>query len=140
MSDINKPDLNKRKIRTESGCPFCRPAPGRIAAEEGTVIAIQDTSPVSTGHLLIVPRRHCRDYFEMTGAERRDTHRLLSALREKIMAEDATVTGFNIGINCGMSAGQTIFHAHIHLIPRRNDDTPYPRGGVRGVIPDKMDY
>jgi diadenosine tetraphosphate (Ap4A) HIT family hydrolase len=65
---------------------------------------------------------------------------LIMKLKERITEKDHSVTGFNIGTNIGESAGQTIFHAHIHLIPRRNDDTPYPRDGVRGVIPEKMSY
>jgi diadenosine tetraphosphate (Ap4A) HIT family hydrolase len=76
----------------------------------------------------------------MTEKERRDAEALLLILKSRISAADRTVTGFNIGINCGESAGQTVFHAHIHLIPRRDGDTPHPRGGVRGVIPDKMSY
>jgi diadenosine tetraphosphate (Ap4A) HIT family hydrolase len=76
----------------------------------------------------------------MTDWERRDTEKLLIKLRNRIASEDKSVTGFNVGVNCGESAGQTIWHAHIHLIPRRDGDTPNPRGGVRGVIPDKMDY
>jgi diadenosine tetraphosphate (Ap4A) HIT family hydrolase len=75
----------------------------------------------------------------MTERERRDAEALLLILKSRISA-DRTVTGFNIGMNCGESAGQTVFHAHIHLIPRRDGDTLHPLGGVRGVIPDKMSY
>jgi ATP adenylyltransferase len=76
----------------------------------------------------------------MTEKERRDADALILILKSRIMAADPAVRGFNIGVNCGECAGQTVFHAHIHLIPRREGDTPAPRGGVRGVIPDKMDY
>ena len=76
----------------------------------------------------------------MTDQERRDALKLAAKLRLKIADQDATVTGFNVGVNCGLSAGQTIFHAHIHLIPRRDGDVADPRGGVRGVIPGKMAY
>ena len=76
----------------------------------------------------------------MTNAEKFDSDNLLRILKKRISNSDSTVTGFNVGTNCDESAGQTIFHAHIHLIPRRDGDTPKPRGGVRGVIPDKMDY
>jgi diadenosine tetraphosphate (Ap4A) HIT family hydrolase len=76
----------------------------------------------------------------MSRKERKDTEDLIMELKNKIMGGDSSVTGFNIGINIGESAGQTIFHAHIHLIPRRNGDTPEPRGGVRWVIPGKMSY
>ena len=76
----------------------------------------------------------------MTEQERNDADNLLRILQKKISANDPTVTGFNVGVNCGVSAGQSVMHAHIHLIPRRDGDTPRPRGGVRGVIPRKMDY
>ena len=99
-----------------------------------------DRFPVSEGHHLIIPKRHTADWFSMTEAECRDAEQLLRRLKKKLHASDPTITGFNIGMNCGTSAGQTIFHAHIHLIPRRDGDTPNPTGGVRGVIPDKMCY
>ena len=89
------------------------------------------------GIILIIPKRHTADWFSMTEAECRDAEQLLRRLKKKLHASDPTITGFNIGMNCGTSAGQTIFHAHIHLIPRRDGDTPNPTGGVRGVIPDK---
>jgi len=76
----------------------------------------------------------------MTTAEKMDSDNLVRILKKRISISDSTVTGFNVGMNCGQSAGQTIFHAHLHLIPRRDGDTPNPRGGVRGVIPDKMSY
>jgi len=80
------------------------------------------------------------DYFSMNEDEKRDIGALIMKLKNRITEKDDSVTGFNIGTNIGESAGQTIFHAHIHLIPRRNGDTPNPRGGVRGVIPEKMSY
>ena len=76
----------------------------------------------------------------MTAEEQMDVNSLLTILSKKILKRDPSITGFNIGINNGGSSGQTIFHCHIHLIPRRDGDTPEPRGGVRGVIPDKMNY
>jgi len=123
--------------------PPCRFCPGKIrnlvVAELDSVWAVRDRHPVSEGHHLIIPKRHALDWFSMTEKERRDAEALLLILKSRISA-DRTVTGFNIGMNCGESAGQTVFHAHIHLIPRRDGDTPQPRGGVRGVIPDKMSY
>jgi len=124
-----------------SGCPFCGDrVEKRMIAEEGTVIAVRDKYPVTDLHTLIVPKRHVPDYFDFTPEEREDAHRLLCSLRKSIRKEGPSVTGFNVGINCGLSAGQTIMHAHIHLIPRRDGDLPNPRGGVRGVIPEKMNY
>jgi len=125
---------------TKIVCPFCNMDLVHLIAEYGSVYAIPDTSPVSEGHVLIIPHRHCETYFDLTEEERRDAHALITILRKKILEKYPLVTGFNIGINCGETAGQTIFHTHIHLIPRRENDTPYPRGGVRGVIPDKMNY
>ncbi len=122
-------------------CPFCPGAiRSKIIEEYGSVIAIKDNYPVTEGHLLIIPRRHTPDFFSMTHDEAKDAEHLLRQLRERLIRQDSTITGFNIGINCGISAGQTIMHAHVHLIPRRDGDTPHPRGGVRGVIPGKMSY
>ena len=106
----------------------------------GTVFAFQDAHPVTPGHHLILPRRHALDYFTMTGQERQDAQDLLRVLRSRLASSDRTIQGFNVGMNCGESAGQTVMHAHIHLIPRRKGDTPKPRGGVRGVVPARMDY
>lgn len=122
-------------------CRFCYPLiKDKVVAEFGAVVAIRDGFPVSKYHHLIIPKRHCVDYFELTKEEREDSDSLIKILRKQILEKDVTVTGFNIGMNSGVSAGQTIFHCHIHLIPRRDNDTPKPRGGVRGVIPDKMAY
>ena len=122
-------------------CPFCYDnIKDRIVAEQSSVVSIQDSSPVTDGHILIVPKKHSEDYFSMDETEKKDMGILIMKLKNRIMEKDQSVTGFNIGTNIGESAGQTIFHAHIHLIPRRNDDTPHPRGGVRGVIPEKMSY
>ena len=122
-------------------CPFCyHNIKDRIVAEQNLVVAIQDNYPVTNGHLLIVPKRHMKDYFFMNETEKKDIGVLITKLKNRIIERDHSVTGFNIGTNIGESAGQTIFHAHIHLILRRNGDTPHPRGGVRGVVPEKMSY
>ena len=122
-------------------CSFCyHNIKDRVVAEHNSVVAIQDSYPVTDGHLLIVPKRHMEDYFSMNETEKKDTGDLIMRLKNRITAKDHSVTGFNIGTNIGEPAGQTIFHAHIHLIPRRNGDTSHPRGGVRGVIPEKMSY
>ena len=122
-------------------CKFCydniKP---RIIEEYSSVVVMKDNYPVSKDHCLIVPKRHVPDYFSMTTAEKMDSDSMIRMMQKRISNSDSTVTGFNIGINCGESAGQSIFHAHLHFIPRRDGDTPNPRGGVRGVIPDKMDY
>ncbi len=122
-------------------CPFCyETIKQRIADRLGSVVAVKDRFPVTEGHHLIITRRHTADLFSMTDDEKQDAMELITKLRLKILDQDPAVTGFNVGINCGLSAGQTIFHAHIHLIPRRDGDVIDPRGGVRGVIPGKMVY
>ena len=122
-------------------CRFCYDNITNIIVEEfDTVSAITDGYPVTSGHLLIVPKRHITDYLLLSQREKNDADNLIRLLADSIKQKDSRVTGFNIGANCGESAGQTIFHAHIHLIPRRDGDTPNPRGGVRGVIPGKRAY
>jgi diadenosine tetraphosphate (Ap4A) HIT family hydrolase len=95
---------------------------------------------VTSGHTLVVPKRHVADYFGLTREELVACDDLLHVCRRETMATDRTVEGFNIGMNAGAVAGQTIFHCHIHLIPRRAGDVEKPRGGVRHVIPGKGDY
>ena len=119
-------------------CPFCQSL--EVVAEHNSVFAIKDNYPVTKGHHLIIPFRHTENYFSMNDQEREDTTALLKVLKLKLEEGDLTITGFNIGMNSGETAGQTVMHSHIHLIPRRKGDTPNPRGGVRGVIPNKMDY
>ena len=122
-------------------CPFCpEKVKHRVVEEYDSVWAIKDGYPVSEGHHLILPKRHAADWFSMSEDERRDAEALIRILKQRLTDSDSTITGLNIGMNCGESAGQTIFHAHIHLIPRRDGDTPKPRGGVRGVIPGKRCY
>jgi len=134
-------DFTNGLVESVEDCPFCyENAKDRIVNEYNSVFAINDGFPVSEGHSLIIPKRHISDYFSLTEVEKRDSDKLTQILRKWISENDSTVTGFNIGVNSGESAGQTIFHCHIHLIPRRDGDTPNPRGGVRGVIPDKMGY
>jgi len=106
----------------------------------GTVYAVMDSYPVSAMHWLVIPFRHCSDYFELSAQEKLDTDAALVALRTRVMFEDSEVSGFNIGWNCGADAGQTVMHAHAHLIPRRAGDVADPRGGVRGVIPQNQSY
>lgn len=128
-------------LMTSFECPFCLPETlSRAVAYHGTVFAIDDKFPVTPGHILVIPRRHVADWFAMCDAERRDTETLLLLLRERTLSGDPQVTGFNIGMNCGQSAGQLVMHAHIHLIPRRYGDTADPRGGVRGAIPERQKY
>ena len=123
-----------------NSCPFCTLPPERIVAEDGPCVAIRDLYPVSEGHTLIIPRRHVASFREMTPEEWAATQRLARTVAEALEREDPSVQAYNIGINDGRQAGQTIPHAHIHVIPRRAGDVRRPRGGVRGVIPGKADY
>jgi diadenosine tetraphosphate (Ap4A) HIT family hydrolase len=139
---MNENDLkNWVDAGSRSDCPFCiENIQSEIIERLDSVYAIEDRYPVTTNHILIIPMRHSEDFFSLTAEERRDVEALLLLMKKRISERDSSVTGFNIGANCGKSAGQTVFHAHIHLIPRRDGDNPNPRGGVRGVIPRKMSY
>ena len=124
----------------DTECIFCNDCRGRIIAENELCFAIRDGFPVTDLHTLIIPKRHVVDYFDLYQPELNAIHSLLSNQKESIIMKDKTVTGFNVGINAGASAGQTVFHVHVHLIPRREGDVEEPRGGVRGVIPSKQRY
>lgn len=120
-------------------CPFCRPDTHRILFAEDLAFAYRDGHPVSPGHTLIVAKRHVGSWFDLLEDERAAVSRLLDATRERIVA-DHHPDGFNLGINDGAAAGQTVPHLHIHLIPRYEGDRDDPRGGVRWVLPDKAAY
>lgn len=121
-------------------CIFCELDPGRVIAENELCYALRDAFPVTALHTLLIPKRHVADYFDLYQPELNAIHRMLLDQRSEIMKQDSAVTGFNVGINAGSDAGQTIFHVHVHLIPRRKGDVAEPRGGVRGVIPSKQKY
>jgi diadenosine tetraphosphate (Ap4A) HIT family hydrolase len=123
-----------------NNCLFCSIDPTRIIAQNDTACTVYDGYPVTELHTLVIPKRHAATYFDLTNQERDACYQLLAQSKTSIELEDTSVTGFNIGMNNGESAGQTIFHCHIHLIPRRDNDTDSPRGGVRGVIPSKQSY
>jgi diadenosine tetraphosphate (Ap4A) HIT family hydrolase len=122
-----------------ASCPFCSLPSDRVLHERPSAFAIRDGFPVSPGHTLIIPRRHVRSFFEVTDAERADLMALLAAARADLDREFRPA-GYNIGINDGAAAGQTVPHLHIHLIPRYAGDRDDPRGGVRWVLPDKAAY
>ncbi len=122
------------------GCPFCELPAQRIVAENELAIAFRDGFPVTEHHTLIIPRRHISDYFDLFQPERNAMQALMEQQRALILESDPAVTAFNLGINAGADAGQTIFHCHMHLIPRRKGDVEEPRGGVRGVIPARQKY
>lgn len=103
-------------------------------------IATLDNYPVTDYHTLIIPRRHVSSFFELTKNEQQGCLDLLLLARTQLLLDDPSITGFNVGINDGIDAGQTIMHCHIHLIPRRKNDVKTPSGGIRHVIPEKGDY
>lgn len=120
-------------------CPFCNLENSRILLTNFHAIAIYDGFPVSPGHCLIIPKRHFASFFEATKEEQVALLDLLSEMQELLMREHSP-DGFNVGINVGEAAGQTVMHLHIHLIPRYVGDQPDPRGGVRWIFPEKADY
>ena len=119
-------------------CIFCRPQ-RPILAETKLSLAILDGFPVSKGHTLVIPKRHVASPWEMTTEEYTDAFALVRQVKD-ILQEQFSPQGFNVGVNCAEAAGQTVFHAHIHLIPRYTGDVPNPRGGVRNIIPGKGNY
>ena len=124
----------------DNTCPFCRvEAEREILASSELSLAFFDGFPVSPGHVLIIPRRHVASYFDLTAEERQDIQSLLSHVKS-IIDEKYHPDGYNIGVNVGEAAGQSVLHVHLHLIPRFKGDVSNPRGGVRGVIPSKQNY
>lgn len=120
-------------------CPFCTKDHSRIILDDTYAAAIYDGYPVSPGHCLIIPKRHIASFFEATREEQLSLLDLLAKMQE-ILVKERNPDGFNIGINVGEAAGQTVMHLHIHLIPRYAGDQPDPRGGVRWIFPEKADY
>ncbi|NLY00964.1 MAG: HIT family protein [Rhodopirellula sp.] len=120
-------------------CPFCRLPPERILQENRLAVAIADRYPVSPGHTLIIARRHVSDFFGLDAEEVTAIWNLLISQRRRLDWE-FRVDGYNIGVNVGAMAGQTILHVHVHLIPRYLGDLPDPTGGVRNVIPGRGKY
>jgi diadenosine tetraphosphate (Ap4A) HIT family hydrolase len=122
-------------------CPFCLRIATRdgVLAENELAVAIRDLYPVSEGHTLVVPRRHESDYFKLTEEEQIAILRLVRE-QERRLREELSPAAFNMGLNSGPAAGQTVPHAHIHLIPRYEGDVPDPRGGVRWVLASRAPY
>jgi len=131
---------NQLKRKENPECPFCNPDLDReLIVESATAYAIYDKFPVSAGHALIIPKKHCANYFDLTFKEQAACIFMLNKVKEIISAK-FNPDGFNVGINVSEAAGQTVPHVHIHLIPRYKGDVKEPRGGVRGVIPENKNY
>ena len=128
MSDPNNP------------CLFCNINESGSTHENELAYASYDSYPVSEHHCLIIPKRHIKDFFELTNEELIACNDLIKKVKNEILNKDRTVRGFNIGSNAGKISGQSILHCHFHLIPRREGDVENPQGGVRSVIPNKQYY
>lgn len=149
----NRDDTDFRAIATsfeyrESDCYFCQFQNGheRLVSHEGELLenevayALYDGFPVTDGHTLFIPKRHVSNYFDLYTSEITGLNRLLDRQKRYLEGNDASITGWNVGVNVNVSGGQTVMHVHIHLIPRRDGDMEDPSGGVRGVIPEKQNY
>ncbi|MBJ6752128.1 HIT family protein [Geomonas sp. Red421] len=126
-------------MMTEAACPFCRIDPAQVLLENDLAFAFHDGFPVTLGHTLVVPKRHVASFFETTAEEQAALFDLVGRMRELLLQQHAP-DAFNIGVNDGVAAGQTVPHLHIHLIPRYAGDTEDPRGGVRWIMPVKAPY
>jgi diadenosine tetraphosphate (Ap4A) HIT family hydrolase len=122
-----------------NNCPFCNLDKSRVILANAHALAIYDGYPISPGHTLLIPKRHVASFFELTAEEQTAMFFLLAEMRQLLLTE-RNPDGFNIGINDGAAAGQTVMHLHIHLIPRYAGDMTDPRGGVRWIFPDKAAY
>jgi diadenosine tetraphosphate (Ap4A) HIT family hydrolase len=138
-------DTDFRAVRASYGsrdpsCIFCNIERKRVLVENELAYSIRDAYPVTNLHTLIIPKRHKSSYFDLGRPEINACNELLGQMKDQIVSMDSTIKGFNMGINDGMVAGQTINHVHIHMIPRRLGDVTNPRGGIRNVIPGKGNY
>ncbi len=120
-------------------CIFCHIPKDRIILSNDRAVAIFDRYPVNPGHMLIIPKRHFDDFFDASDEEIQSITELVRLCRE-LLDKTYHPDGYNIGVNCGRVAGQTVMHMHVHLIPRYTGDVEDPKGGVRGVIPEKRIY
>lgn len=122
----------------EIKCVFCKEE--KIILKNEFVYAIFDKFPVTKLHVLIIPKRHVKTFFELTSSEKNQCLDLLDQVKKKLIQKDDSISGFNVGFNSGKDAGQTIMHCHIHVIPRRKGDVVKPQGGIRNIIPGKGNY
>ncbi len=127
------------KTVVQDSCLFCRSDIDSVFIRGELGFVCWDSYPVSDGHALVIPYRHVADYFDVTDRERVELWDLVDKGKRVIDARHRP-HGYNVGVNVGRTAGQSVFHVHIHLIPRYRGDTENPKGGVRGVIPEKRLY
>ncbi|MDC0052126.1 HIT family protein [bacterium] len=128
-------------LNSEKECFFCNSAKSEAISSSDFLFVVRDNKfPVTKHHTLIAPHRHVSDFFDLSNDELNDLSKVLKKQRQLLLNLDKKITGFNVGVNAGIDAGQSIMHCHIHLIPRRKGDMENPKGGVRGVIPSKQKY
>ena len=124
-------------------CPLCSQRDNVIEngkkVENELAYVLEDSNPVNPGHCLIVPRRHVAEFFDATAEEKMAIFELIDEMKA-IIDKKYSPDGYNIGVNIGKFAGQSVPHIHIHMMPRYQGDVENPRGGVRGVIPQKQKY
>ncbi len=132
--DTDFRDWDSIHANKDEKCPFCN-LESTLITRNDAAIAFEDKFPITKNHTLVTPIRHVSSFFELSSYEYNACFLLINNLKSILTKNDRTVTGFNIGINDGTDAGQTIFHCHIHIIPRRNGDIVNPRGGVRNIMP-----
>ena len=126
---------------SQEDCIFCNKTNCKVISTKKYFFIIRDTAyPVTKHHTLIITNRHVADFFELTKEEMSELDEILKNQKKELKNLDKAISGFNVGVNIGKDAGQSIMHCHLHLIPRRKGDVEDPRGGVRGVIPDKQKY
>ena len=121
-------------------CLFCNIEKSGCAHENELAYASYDSYPVTEHHCLIIPKRHIKDYFDLSDKELIACNDLIQIVKDEITKKDPSIKGFNLGTNIGKVSGQSILHCHLHLIPRREGDVDNPQGGVRSVIPNKQHY
>lgn len=126
-------------MQTEQ-CLFCDKKKQKIIYSSKFIFIVRDSFPVTKLHSLIIPHRHVSNFFDLNVDELKDLSVALKKERQKLLSLDKEITAFNVGVNAGKEAGQSVMHCHVHLIPRRKGDIENPRGGVRGVIPSKQKY
>ena len=121
-------------------CLFCNIEKSGCVHENELAYASYDSYPVTEHHCLIIPKRHIKDYFDLSNKELVACNDLIQIVKDEITKKDPSIKGFNLGTNIGKVSGQSILHCHLHLIPRREGDVDNPQGGVRSVIPNKQHY
>ena len=121
-------------------CLFCNKKKQKIIYSTELMFVVRDSYPVTKLHTLIIPHRHVSDFFDLNDNELSDLSKILKKEKQSLLNLDKKISAFNVGVNAGKDAGQSIMHCHIHLIPRRKGDIENPRGGVRGVIASKQKY